>query len=46
MRGNLGMLDNINRLLDRVAAYLGDDTPPESKKSRFDNDPLAGAHCC
>jgi hypothetical protein len=23
MRGNLGMLDNINRLLDRVAVYLG-----------------------
>jgi hypothetical protein len=23
MRGNLGILDNVNRLLDRVAAYLG-----------------------
>jgi hypothetical protein len=23
MRGNLGMLDNVNRLLDRVAVYLG-----------------------
>jgi hypothetical protein len=22
MRGNLGMLDNINRILDRVALYL------------------------